>query len=329
LKRPFRVAYASAESKVNHFVAIDDSFFGEASGSVHYGPKETEVVSDLEKGCLLLESDEFKAVDNLAGLRDFGLNRVSLAALTGALVHKISSENLIYPWQLFKIDEPREIRTSFTVGIDNPQVMHDEIMTARYPIIKVKLGFDGDEELVQELKDIRGKVFRIDANGGWLPDKAEKMIYLLRDIDVELLEQPTGPEFIKEWKHIKGNSRIPLVVDEGLYGLEDYFNFSDYIDGVNIKMAKSGGIIEAIRIAGQAKKDRLIVMLGCMLESSIGISQSIYMSSLADYFDLDGPLLLNEDVATGIVFNLEKISVDENIIGGPKLKKEFLDGRIN
>ncbi len=100
---------------------------------------------------------------------------------------------------------------------------------------------------------------------------------------------------------------------------------SDFVDGINIKMEKSGGILEAMRLATQAREDNKKVMLGCMVESSVGISQSIYLSSRADYYDLDGPLLLENDIANGIKYDRESIQVDREIIGGPKLKRDVVE----
>ena len=121
---------------------------------------------------------------------------------------------------------------------------------------------------------------------------------------------------------------MSLLIDEGLNTIDDYHRFCDHVDGVNIKMAKSGGAVPALRIALQARRDKLRVMLGCMVESSVALAQAVYMASVADYCDFDGPLLMENLIADGIDFNLDKISVDEDIIGGPRIKKEFLDARI-
>jgi len=274
----------------------------------------------------LIEASGQISASDLDELNEFDINPVSKAGLIGALLHKLSSAEKVYPWELLNLTEPADIRTSYTVSIDDPESMFDEIKSSPYPIIKIKMGFEQDEALLPRLKAVGGKLFRIDANGGWTPEKAERMIYSLNKLDVDVIEQPTGVEYMQDWKYIKGRSKINFIIDEGLNRLDDYFRYAEYVDGINIKMAKSGGIVEAQKIAARAKKDKLKVMLGCMLESSVGISQSVYLSSLADYFDLDAPLLLKEDVAEGICFQLEKISVDEDIIGGPRMKKEFLDG---
>lgn len=327
LKRPFRVAYGSAESKTNYFISIENRSLGEASGSVHYGPKEDEIKKDLEIGRDFLESKNELSINDLYDVNSLDINRVSKASLLGAVLHYLSYKNNVFPWQLLELEEPSVIRTSFTVSIDNPDQMYDEISQSPYPVIKIKMGFDGDEILFDKLGEISGKSFRIDANGGWSPDKAEKMIFYAARHDIKIIEQPTGADFVRDWKYIKGRSEVHLLLDEGLNTINDYFRYCDDIDGINIKMAKAGGIIEAIKLARQAGKDRKKVMLGCMLESSVSIASSVYISSLADLFDLDGPLLLKDDIAKGIKYSLDEISVDDDIIGGPKMKKALPDDK--
>ena len=315
----------SAEFKKNFFISIDDVVFGEAAGSVFYGPGEDEILSDLEKARYFLERVDLNSVGIFEKIEKLNINRVSKAAVSGVALNYISRIKSVYPWQIMHLDEPSRIRTSFTISLDDPDEMYAQIKASPYPLIKVKLGGDGDEHLVEKLTNISGKLFRVDANGGWTPETAEKMVHYLDRLDVELVEQPTGLDYINEWKYIKGRSKINFIIDEGLHTIDDYRQYSDYIDGVNIKMAKTGGILPAIKIAEQARRDKLKVMLGCMVESSVALSQAVYMASLAKYYDFDGPLLLKDRIADGIDFNLEKISVDEDIIGGPRVKKEFLD----
>lgn len=260
----------------------------------------------------------------LSDVEGLDISREAKSALVAAGLHNLAYRSNRYPWQILSLDEPGEIQSSYTIGIDQPDRMQDEIRSCPYPIIKVKMGFDEDEMLIDTLENISGKVFRVDANGGWAPEKAEKMIALLNKIGVQLVEQPTGIEYMAEWPYLKKKNRLPIFADEGLNTEDDYYQSAEKIDGVNIKMAKSGGILEAIKIARAARKDKKQVMLGCMVETSIGISQAVYMSSLADYFDLDGPLLLKCDPARGINYHYERISISGMPISGPVLKEEYL-----
>lgn len=231
---------------------------------------------------------------------------------------------------MLSLGTPVGIRSSITISIDKPAQMIEVIKATDYPIIKVKMGNEDDVLLLDRLDEIIDKSIRVDVNGAWSCAKAEEMIFHLAKKGITIIEQPTDVEFIEEWPHLKGKSEnVELILDEGLNNLDDYRRYAEFIDGVNIKMEKCGGILEGVKITRQARKDKKKVMLGCMVESSVGIAQSVYMSAQADYFDLDGPLLLEDDIASGIRYDRESIEVDREIIGGPKLKRDVIEKYIS
>ena len=310
--------------KTNHFILLDEKYSGECSGSIIYGPKEDEILHDLETAMKYLKTLKTADDGSLNEVNALEINPVTKAGVLTAVLHKVSGEKKQYPWQVLGVDPPDKIRTSFTVSIDNPDSTLECIKATTYPIIKLKMGSEYDDDIIRVMKQIPSKKFRVDANGGWDPEKAERMVHKLSRLNVEIIEQPTGVEYIGEWPHIKGSNNACLMVDEGLYTVTDYERYCDFVDGINIKMAKSGGVVEAIKIAQRARKNGRKVMFGCMVESSVAIAQSVYLASLADFFDLDGPLLIKQDMADGLIYKNESINVDENIIGGPKLKKEFI-----
>ncbi len=292
---------------------------------MHYGPDSDEISADLVTAKDRIIETDIQSVEQVDDIEFSSINSISKSAIVSALINSFSGKTGKFPWELVGLDEPPSIRTSFTVSIDKPERMLADIKNSPYPIIKIKLGSEKDELLLQELTNIPGKLFRFDVNGGWSLEQTEKMFYYLNKLETDIIEQPTQLEHIKEWKYLSANTKLKVFLDEGLHTLNDYFEYADYVDGVNIKMAKSGGMMEAVKLAKQARKDGLKVLLGCMVESSIGIAPAVYMASLADYFDLDGPLLLRNDIAERINFNIETITVDDNIIGGPKIKKEYLN----
>jgi L-Ala-D/L-Glu epimerase / N-acetyl-D-glutamate racemase len=322
LKRPFRISAGSAETKRNYILALEKESFGEAAGSIYYGPSEEVIMADLTSAIGFLNSLKGISLSEITAAGELEIHPVCRAALTAAMLNNLSASLKQYPWELLGLNEPEKIRTSFTVGIDRPEKMAAEIRESRCPIIKIKMGFAEDEELIPILKNMPARTYRIDANGGWTLEKAERMISLLDALGVEIVEQPTGPEFTREWRHLKGKAKTELFIDEGLNNIDDYFTHADFLDGINIKMAKCGGSLEGKRLALQARKDGLRVMLGCMVESSIGIAPAVFLSSLADYCDLDGPLLLEKDIATGFEYENGIILIAENIIGGPRLISE-------
>ncbi len=329
LKKKFAVSKGEAIVKTNILTILNNRYNGEASGSVHYGPSVEEMVADLRKGIEVLNSREQITIATLEEIDRFDLHPAARSALLGAVLNYLSGESKRYPWEILELGTPVGIKSSMTIGIERPADMIESIRQSDYPIIKIKMGNEEDVMILDSLDQVAGKEIRVDANGAWSCAKAEEMIYYLSKQGVTIIEQPTDAEFVQEWPHLKGKAEeVELIMDEGMNTVEDYRRYREYIDGVNIKMEKCGGILHGVLLARAAQADKKKVMLGCMVESSVGIAQSVYMSSLADYFDLDGPLLLEDDIAHGILYDRESIRVDREIIGGPKLRREILDRYI-
>jgi len=329
LKKPFTVSKGSATVKTNILAVMNNRYNGEASGSVHAGPPVEEIEHDLKKGLKLLSQKKKITLDTLEEIQTWPINAPARSALSGMLLHYLSGESKRYPWEILQLATPVGIKSSFTIAIAGKDEMIAAIKNCDCSIIKIKMGNDEDINLLEALNQITGKEIRIDANGGWPLAKAEEMIFHLSRQGIRVIEQPTEIKHVKEWKHLKGKSdNIELIADEGINILSDYQEIAEYLDGVNIKMEKCGGILEGMKIANKAQQEKKKVMLGCMVESSVGISQSVYMSSLADYFDLDGPQLLESDIAEGIHYDKESIEVDREIIGGPKLKRDVIEKYI-
>ena len=325
LKKKFVVSKGEATIKRNLITVINNRYFGEAAPSVHYGPDLSVLRADLIKGL-----DQLKQLGNidrdaLSEIESWDIHPVARAALVGMALNYISGETKRYPWEILELASPLGIRSSWTVAIDNPADMIAAAKESPYPIIKIKMGNEQDLLLLDQIAQIGDKEIRVDANGGWSCAKAEEMIFQLARLGVKVIEQPTDVEFISEWQHLKGKSEdVELFVDEGLNTVEDYHKFAKQVDGVNIKPEKSGGIVQASMIAELAARDDKKIMLGCMVQSSLGIAQAVYMSSQADYFDLDGPLLLESDIGRGIRYDRETIKVDREIIGGPKIRRDIV-----
>ncbi len=330
LKKKFTISKGEAEVKTNLLTMMNNRYYGEAAGSVYYGPSVEELEADIIKGIEKLNKSDDINFGTLEEINGFNISPAARSALMGMVLNFLSGEAHRYPWEILSLGTPVGIRSSVTIAIDKPAEMKEAIKNSPYSIIKIKMGNEEDVLILDVLDQLEGKEVRVDANGGWSCAKAEEMIFHLASKGVTVIEQPTDIEFIEEWPHLKGkNDQVQIIMDEGLNNLEDYRRYRDYIDGVNIKMEKSGGILEAIKIATLAREDGKKVMLGCMVASSVGIAQSVYMSAQADYFDLDGPLLLESDIARGILYDKESIAVDREIIGGPKLRRDVLQKYIS
>jgi len=329
LKKKFVVSKGEASIKTNLLAIINNRYYGEASGSVFYGPSVEDIETEIKRGIKLLEDDENITLDTLNKINTFDIHPTAKAALIAAILNYLSGESKRYPWEILSLGSPIGIKSSMTISIDDPGEMIEAIRNSEYPIIKIKMGNEEDIMILDSLDQIKGKEIRVDANGAWSCAKAEEMIFHLNQKGVKIIEQPTDAEYIEEWPHLKGKCEgVELFMDEGLNNINDYKKYSAYFDGINIKMEKCGGILDGINLAQQARKDNKKVMLGCMVESSVGIAQSVYMSSQADYFDLDGPLLLENDIARGICYDKESINVDREIIGGPKLRRDVVEKYI-
>ena len=329
LKKKFAIAGGEAIEKTNLITILNNRYSGEAAASVKYGPELKELEADLRKGIALLRKHKRLDLKALEAIGSYDIHPTARSALSGMVLNYLSGESGRYPWEVVSLGAPVGIRNSLTISIEDPENVIESINACEFPIVKVKMGGPRDAELIVAMKDVAGKEVRIDANAGWSPEQAEEMIHHLAETGIKIIEQPTSTEHIADWTHLKGrHGEVELFVDEGMNNLDDYRQLAPHCDGVNIKMEKSGGIVEAIRIAKQARQDKKKVMLGCMVESSVGIAQSVYMSSLADYHDLDSPQLLEADIAQGIIYNRETIQVDREIIGGPALRRDVVEKYI-
>jgi len=329
LKKKFVVAGGEASAKTNLIAILNNRYGGEAAASVYYGPTLQEIEADLKKGIEKIKRKRKFDKKALLQISHYDIHPIARSALIAMVLNYISGETDRYPWEILNLGAPIGVRSSTTIGIDDPEAMIQAIKDSPYSIVKVKLGGEHDAELIPRLGEISGKEIRVDANGGWTSERAEEMIFYLAKAGIVVIEQPTSLEHVSDWPFLKGKiDNIELILDEGLCTVADYNKYAEFIDGVNIKMEKSGGIIEAARVAKKARKEKKKVMLGCMVESSLGIAQSVYMSSLADYHDLDAPLLLESDIAQGITYDKDSIHVDREIIGGPSLKRDLLEKYI-
>jgi L-alanine-DL-glutamate epimerase-like enolase superfamily enzyme len=204
-------------------------------------------------------------------------------------------------WRMWGLDPADAPLSSFTIGIDTPEVMAEKTLeAAEFPILKIKLGSDDDEA---RLTAVRGaapdKVLRVDANAAWTPRTAVEGCALCADFGVEFVEQPLPPYRNADLPFVRERSSLPIIVDESSLVATDIPHLAGLCDGINIKLAKCGGPREAIRMVHTARAHGLEVMLGCMLETTLGIAAAAHIAPLVDYADLDGAALLTHDPFAG------------------------------
>jgi L-alanine-DL-glutamate epimerase-like enolase superfamily enzyme len=198
--------------------------------------------------------------------------------------------------------------TDYTIGIDTVEKMVAKMQELPWPIYKIKLGTKNDIEIVTELRKHTDAVFRIDANCGWTADEAIENSFKLKELGVEFLEQPLPADDIEGAKKLYKNSALPIIADESCIVESDVEKCVGLFHGINVKLTKCGGLTPGKRMLEKAKILGLKTMVGCMTESTVGISAIAHLLPLLDYVDMDGGLLLKEDIATGVTIKNGVIS---------------------
>ncbi|MGM0546957.1 MAG: dipeptide epimerase [Bacteroidota bacterium] len=211
-------------------------------------------------------------------------------------------------WELWDAPGRKTPPTSFTIGLDDIEVMQQKVIKAKdYPILKVKLGTDRDIKIIKGIREVSDQTIRVDANEGWQDlDTAKRHIRFLADQNVEFIEQPMPSAMHDEMAKLKEWSPLPLIADESFKGNENLDKTAQAFDGINIKLMKIGSLAKAKKVIREARKLNLKVMIGCMIESSLGIAAGALLGTQADYVDLDGYLLIADDPFTGLSLNKEK-----------------------
>lgn len=313
LKHPFTIARGTVNVQPTLVVELHDGSchgFGEATASPYYGATLRNMESALEDVRSVVRD---WSPDDPARLWD-ELNEqlqhqpFAQCALDQA-AHDLWGKHLGKPvFQLWDLDVAAIPDTSFTIGIDALDRMVAKLHEMPdWPIYKIKLGTDNDLEIVRELRQHTSAVFRVDANCGWSADQTIAHAKQLRSLNVEFIEQPLPAEDWDGMRHVYENSVLPVIADESCVREPDVARCGGFFHGVNIKLVKCGGLTPARRMIEQARAAGLKTMVGCMTESTVGISSIAQLLPLVDYADLDGPLLLSRDIATGITIERGRV----------------------
>jgi|CXWL01.1.fsa_nt_gi L-alanine-DL-glutamate epimerase-like enolase superfamily enzyme len=302
----FRTAKATRTDKQTLWVKIAHQQiegWGEAVPMDTYGQTLESSEKTLDRIGPLLGNDPF-AIEETIGrlLREFDDQRAAVCAVDAAWHDWIGKRLEISTCRMLGLVPSRAPATSFTIGIDEPQAVAQKVLAAAsFPILKVKLGHGIDERMISEIRRIApDKMIRVDANTSWTVDEALKKLPALAECGVEFVEQPLPAGDVDGLRRLTQARICPIVADESCIRLADVVKLAGCVDGVNIKLSKCGGLREALRMIHVAKAHGMRVMLGCMVESSLGIAAAAQLAPLADWLDLDGHLLLAEDPFTGL-----------------------------
>ncbi|MDY7230113.1 dipeptide epimerase [Hyalangium rubrum] len=304
LRHAWTISRGTSTSKRNVFVELrsgEHVGLGEAAPNVRYGESAETVLEALRTLAPALERDVRYFRDASEAVQEaMPGNGAAKAALDIAL-HDLAGKTLGVPlYRMLGVDPTRMPITSFSIGIDDPQTLERKVREAEpYPVLKVKLGAERVREVFSTVRAATPKVIRVDANEAWKPDEALKYIEWMATQGVELVEQPLPAADVEGAKWLRARSPLPLVADEALIRAADVPKLAEGYHGVNVKLQKAGGIRETLRIIDVARACGLKVMIGCMVETSVGIAAAAHLGPLADWLDLDGNLLLSEDPFRG------------------------------
>ena len=235
------------------------------------------------------------------------------SAIDIALMDWVGQKIGVPIYALFGLDPADTPLTTFSIGIDTPDITREKTREAAdYPILKVKVGLATDEATIEAVRSVTDKKLRVDANEGWTDkEEAVRKINWLEKHGVEFIEQPMPAEMIEETRWVRSRVHIPIIADEACQRVSDIPKLKDAFDGVNIKLDKAGGLLEAKRMIDLAKSLGMRTMLGCMVSSSVTVTAAAQLSPLVDYADLDGNLLIANDPFYGVRVQKGKLILPE------------------
>ncbi len=299
--------------------------YGEASLPPYLGESHESVFAFLKTASLII-ADCINPFDLDSLLNEIDLlapnNSAAKASIDIALHDLIGKLQNKSCWQLFGAEKKNTPFTTYTLGIDEPDVIKQKIEDGRdYKILKVKLNGENDKAIINTIRSVTDKPIAIDVNQGWQnKEKALLMIEWLANKNVLFVEQALSKNNLEDARWLFERSPLPLYADESIQRFTDIHNIKDCFHGINIKLMKCTGMHEAFKMIKRARELQLKVLIGCMSETSCAISAAAQLSPFTDYADLDGALLIKNNLFDGITFTDGKITLNDSPGIGVTLK---------
>ena len=278
--------------------------YGEASMPPYLGQSVESVTTFLNKVDLSQFSDPFQLEDILSYVDSLSPGDSAAKAAIDIALHDLVGKLLGQPWyRIWGLDAAKAPSTTFTIGIDSPQVVREKTLEAvgKFNILKVKVGLDTDEEMIRTIREVTDVPLAVDANQGWKDrSKALDEIFWLKEQGIVMVEQPMAKERIDDNAWLTEHSPLPIFADEAIQRLTDIPSMKGVYTGINIKLMKCTGMREGWKMANMARALGMQVMVGCMTETSCAVSAAAQFSPYVDFADLDGNLLIANDRFDGV-----------------------------
>jgi L-alanine-DL-glutamate epimerase-like enolase superfamily enzyme len=305
LRTTFRVSHGASDQRHNVLALIEHNGligYGEAAAVFYYGDTQESLSAYLD-ALPPLGDDPFLLEDILNALPP---GAPAARAAVDIALHDLWGKMVGQPlYRLLGLKPAPLPQTSFTISIDAPAVMAARAKESNYPIIKIKLGAEDAEASVAAIREVSNARLRVDANAAWDSQQALELITRLSQYDLELIEQPLPIGDVKPYLWLREELRargvtVPIFADESVKTARDVAAYSGAIDGVVVKLMKTGGLREALRTIHTARAHGMSIMLSSMIESSVGVTAAAQLAPLCDYLDLDAPLLIGNDPFSGL-----------------------------
>jgi len=311
-RHPFTISKGSKTHQPTFIVELENfgwRGYGEAPSISYYNIPVDKMVEDLEAKKSFVKKFAFTEPERYWHYLHhlFPQNSFLVCALDMAawdMYGKMKRKKLHEFWNA---DISKNPLTDYTIGIDTIDKMIGKVKERPWPIYKVKVGTPDDISIVKALRENTEAVLRVDANAAWDLDTALELIPQLKELGVEFVEQPLAKDNWEGMRALYNKSPLSLFADESCVSEADVEKCKDHFHGINIKLTKCSGITPALRMIKRARELDLKVMVGCMNESTIGSAAIAHLLPLIDHVDMDGPLLLEEDLATGIAYDFGKV----------------------
>ncbi len=324
LHNPFRLSTGVSTTRRAYWIRLaDDEGWGEGTIPPYYNVKDDDMIAFWDNA----SQQEIPFPDNPSEISSWIGQEgpaPARAALDLALHDRIGKKLNLPLYELLGLPKPVPVSTAFTISISSLEEMAQMAADRpQYPIIKLKLGSDDDIGRVAAVRNARPDVkLYVDANAGWSPDEAVKLAAALAPYHIEMIEQPVPGGDIEGLGYVQKHTDIPIVADESVQSIDDIEELAKAgVQGINLKLMKLGGLAPAMQMLRRGRELGLKIMLGCMAETSLGVTAMAHLSAWADWIDLDAPLLISNDPFEGITYDDAQISLPDRPGIGVEIRK--------